>query len=317
MTQSKVGVTLDGVCTWQLLEGEEVVRGGVQHNLLLDSGLDNIGTYGLVDPYKYACVGTGTSEPAVTQTALDAEVARTNVRPSGYFDLPQYKSPGVYTLEIVREFSEASVANKNLTEWGFSPLSQGGVGVRERFRDDNGDPVTLTPDGSQKLRLTYEVTLNLSPATPTPFSVTLAGAGGATDANSDELFGVYSLHNVSANEEADFRLIDAALKGFPRLYIGVSDDEVALGYANVIRGDFSTQMPAAPTYVVGSFERGLGSATISGADYAGRVRNILYAWQANQFFNGYSCVLDDPHIITKDDLHTLTIEGPLISWGRA
>ena len=317
MTQSNIGVTLDGVCTWQLLEGEEVVRGGVQHNLLLDSGLDNIGTYGLVNPYKYACVGTGTSEPAVTQTALDAEVARSLVRPSGYSDSPIYQSPGVYTLEIVREFSEASIANKNLTEWGFSPVFSGGVGVRERFRDDDGNPVTLTPDGSQKLRLTYEVSITLSPVTPQAFSVTVEGAGAASPGGTDTLSGRYLLHDFRRGNN-DFNLVNVSLQS-QGAYLFVADStRSVLGYDDDFRADYTPAARASVApYVVGSFERNLGSATIGAAEYTGEIRQLGLSASPFTPSSSYAVELDSQHIITKDDLHTLTIEGPIISWSRA
>ena len=318
MKRSEVGITLDGVMAWQLLEGEEVTRQGKQHNLLLDSGLDNIGTYGLINPYKYACVGTGTSEPAVTQTALDAEVARTNVRPSGYSDSPTYQSPGVYTLEIVREFSEASIANKNLTEWGFSPVSSGGVGVRERFRDDDGNPVTLTPDGTQKLRLTYGVTVALGPVTPTAAGVTVAGAGAATPSGADTLTGAYTLVSISANNGFDFILIDSVLRGSSTVRLNTCDDPSPLGYTE----SYDTSMSERPTtspvpYAVGSFERAFGSATVSAQAYTGRIKQVTFGYNTIYTWVGYAFEFNSQDIITKDDLHTLTIEGPLISWGRA
>lgn len=318
MTQSNIGVTLDGVCTWQLLSGSEVVQGGTQHNLLLDAGLDNIGTYGLVDPYKYACVGTGTSEPAVTQTSLDAEVARANTRPSGYSDNPQYQSPGVYTLEIVREFSEASVANKNLTEWGFSPVSQGGVGVRERFRDDAGNPVTLTPDGSQKLRFTYEVTVTLTPTSPTPCSFTVAGAGAATSAGVDELAGQFRLMSLTTTGASEFNLVNSVLRGNRAwLYAGNYNGGTLPAYnGRTSNQQIDAPMPVAP-YVAGAFTRSLGSATVAATDAVGAVSELAVRRSSSEWQVGYLTVLDDPHIITKDDLHTLTIEGPIISWSRA
>ena len=325
MTQSNIGVTLDGVCTWQLLSGSEVVQQSTQHNLLLDAGLDNIGTYGLVDPYKYACVGTGTSEPAVTQTSLDAEVARALTRPSGYSDNPQYQNPGVYRLEIVREFSEASVANQNLTEWGFSPVSQGGVGVRERFRDDQGDPVTLTPDGSQKLRLTYEVTVTLTPVTPTPCTVTVQGAGAATTAGTDDLQGQYSLHGLAARAfvwDNDFDIISATLKG-SSMYFGVASasDNNALSYGEEVSLAYRIPSPERfnpPAYVVGSFEREFGSVTIGATTYQGEVRYLVISVDDDQQYQtGFVTEFDPDHRIQKDDLHTLTIEGPIISWSRA
>lgn len=320
MTKSNIGITLDGVCTWQLVQDDAVVQQGTQHNLLLDSGLDNIGTYGLVDPYEYACVGTGTSDPVVSQTALDAEVARTLTRPSGYSDNPQYQSPGIYILEIVREFSEASIANQNLTEWGFSPVATGGVGVRERFRDDQGNPVTLTPDGSQKLRLTYEVTVTLTPTSPTPCSFTVTGVGQATSAGVDAVEGNYTLRRTSDTYDTDIGLLERILRfGNPFLHI-LNESGTSLGYADDVERDYTPSARfAAEPYVVGSFERRTGEVTVGATEYTGAIR-YLGVGSSNGFaFReiGHVTELDTTHIITKDDLHTLSIDGPLISWSRA
>ena len=318
MTQSKVGVTLDGVCTWQLVRGDTVEQEGTQHNLLLDSGLDNIGVYGLINPYKYACVGTGTSEPVVTQTALDSEVARTLTRPSGYSDNPTYQSPGVYTLELVREFSEASIANRNLTEWGFSPVSQGGVGVRERFRDDDGNPVTLTPDGSQKLRLTYEVSVTLSPASPQAFSFDVTGAGATTSAGSDTLSGQYRLMSLLTTGASDFNLVNQILLGATQhLYAGDYNGGTLPAYNGRSENDrYDVPFDTEP-YQAGSFSRAVGSATASAATFVGTISEFTVRRSSNDWQVGYIAVLDTEHVITKDDLHTLTIEGPIISWSRA
>lgn len=154
-----------------------------QHNIVLDQAYDSlIPQYGLLALNQYAAVGTGSTAPAPTQTGLGNEVARTGTVPGGESDQAIYVSPGVYDIRRVKEFTESQVGGRNLTEWGFSPVSSAGANLmsRELFRDGNGNPVVLTLDADQRLRLIYTLRITLTPVTPQAVTVNIAGVGTRT-----------------------------------------------------------------------------------------------------------------------------------------
>jgi len=142
-------------------------RTGMQHNMVLDNAYELIASYGFTALTNYAAVGTGTSAPDASQTALDSEVVRTNTRPGGETDDLILVSDGLYEQHRAREFSESQVGGQNLTEWGWSPESTSGanLAVRELFRDADGTPITLTLATDQKLRLYYATRIQLGPIT--------------------------------------------------------------------------------------------------------------------------------------------------------
>lgn len=136
-----------------------------QHNLILDQTYDSlIAQHGFFALVSYAVVGTGSTPPASTQTGLVSEAARTNVDPGG--SSISEPTAGQVDIVAVREFSEAQVGGRNLTEWGFSPVSSAGNNLicRELFRDGLGNPVVLTLASDQRLRLIYKLRLTYTPA---------------------------------------------------------------------------------------------------------------------------------------------------------
>ena len=141
-------------------------RAAEQHNMVLDNAFELVPTAGFSKLNMYAAVGTGSTAPSASDTTLEAETAASGGSPpSGENDtIAEDTSSYTYTIQRVREFSEADVGGKNLTEWGWRPSSSGTLMSRELFRDDNGNPVTLTLDADQKLRLIYSIAVQVAPA---------------------------------------------------------------------------------------------------------------------------------------------------------
>jgi hypothetical protein len=173
---------MSGWIRWGLHDrsGREV-RGGEQHNLFLDSGLEEFAniangsaTTAPWDTIFNKCsVGTSSTDPDVTQTSLVAELATTTTK----FGTPAWSRPsnGLYRVAITYEFSYGA-ANGNLTEWGIK-TSGNILVVRELFRDEFGDPVTVTKTSDFLLRLTYTFEIALSPVTATAASFTITNVG--------------------------------------------------------------------------------------------------------------------------------------------
>jgi len=158
---------------------------GEQHNLILTQTYDTlIAQYGFVALGNYAVVGTGSAAPNPAQTGLVNEVARTNADTSPAQSNDAEATPGQAVFTRVREFTEAQVGGRNLTEWGFSPAGAAGNNLmcRELFRDGLGNPVVITLDTDQRLRLIYKYTVSYSPAigTSQDVSVDINGLGTKT-----------------------------------------------------------------------------------------------------------------------------------------
>jgi hypothetical protein len=158
---------------------------GEQHNLILTQTYDTlIAQYGFVGLGNYAVVGTGSAAPDPAQTGLVNEVARTNADTSPAQSYDAESTPGQAVFTRVREFTEAQVGGRNLTEWGFSPAGAAGNNLmcRELFRDGLGNPVVLTLATDQRLRLIYKYSFSYTPAigTAQDVSVNIAGIGVKT-----------------------------------------------------------------------------------------------------------------------------------------
>lgn len=155
-------VMVEGYFTVELIHARSglVKRRLRFRNLITDAGLDALaGGTSIRNLVNYLAVGTGSSEPSYTDTALNAEVARTNST-GGFGDSDAMVGAGdlveYWRRRLTRVFTEAQ-ANANLAELGFFSSSSGGtLWNRQLFRDELGNPTTITKTSEDQLRVTYE-----------------------------------------------------------------------------------------------------------------------------------------------------------------
>lgn len=155
-------VVVEGYFTVELIHARTglVKRRLHFRNLITNAGLDAMaGGTGISNLINYLAVGTGSSEPSYTDTALNAEVARTNSN-GGFGDSDAMVGSGdlveYWRRRRTRVFTEAQ-ANANLAELGFFSSSSGGtLWNRQLFRDELGNPTTITKTNEDQLRVTYE-----------------------------------------------------------------------------------------------------------------------------------------------------------------
>lgn len=164
-----------------------------QHNLILDSGLDAFavssdgaaGTNPLTYPQygqwrAYFAVGTGSTTPAVGQTALtnQVQIAGDNGGFGGEqgttysYDAGNNLYKCVSTMVRVLNFS----ASYNLTEWGLARQNTGSLSIRELFRDGSNNPVAIAVSNGKQLKITHTLTLTL-PAVFGAVSIPVTGLG--------------------------------------------------------------------------------------------------------------------------------------------
>lgn len=134
-------------------------------NLILDSGLNRLGTGSVIDG---ACVGTGTTAPADSQTSLASllrvtTTLQSNTELSGSTTAPYYAE-----CQIVYRFAAGTAAG-NLSEvglgWGAnaSTNTMSGLWCRALIKDSSGNPTTITVLSDEVLDVVY--TLQLHPPT--------------------------------------------------------------------------------------------------------------------------------------------------------
>jgi hypothetical protein len=340
--RARVGASMNGWLQWQLVDrrGREV-RAGEQSNLILDQGLDGVAEHAILERVtsssgarfpiiRYAAVGTSSASPEVTDVGLGSELARVDT----LFATNALTRPGdgVYRLTIFIEFDYAA-ANGNLTEWGFSWSESPGSNLfnRELFRDDEGDPETVTKTSDEKLRLTYALEVSLS---PTAFTAGWFELGGVGTVN-----GQYRLLRGAEPTSVSTSGRAADLMLFSRLAGGVSNPGV-IGDCHASSTDASAwtyeQNPSLSTatrsslglldrdaYVPGSFERSGGRwwwDTDRGNNDP--VRSLILVGThdtlaVTTIHAGYVFAIDSGDFFAKDDEHTLEVGVPTVTWGRA
>jgi hypothetical protein len=196
MKKNHLEMGLKGRVLWELLNSSgETIQHGEQDNLILNSGLDafaqnNGSTFSGFR--SYLALGTGSTAPAVSQTALTAETGSRSILNDGFSseetqtltsDVPDDKF--VWETRIVRTVTIATAVN--LTEFGFSANNSGTLSIRELFRDGANNPITISAQPGNIIKITHilQVRIPLNPAT---LNLVIAGANGGTHAVSATFF---------------------------------------------------------------------------------------------------------------------------------
>ena len=143
-----------------------------QSNLILDKGIIYAAqNRDFANLHTYIAVGTGSTAPNASQTALVSEVARTNLTLNlGPDSEVIVNGDGDYTIRRTRGF-DYNQANGNLTEFGGSnsSSSSAGVNTRELFRDADGNPIVITKTSNERLAITYSLRIIITPVTLTDY----------------------------------------------------------------------------------------------------------------------------------------------------
>lgn len=153
-------------------------REAIQHNTILENFYDSlIPQYGFIGSSVYCLVGSGTAEPHPSQTTLSQRVAGSSTLPSGESNSITAVSNGVYDIKRVVYFQPSQVGGYTLSEWGFGPTGGSGspVMVRELFRNDKGEAVSLVLAPSHSLKVTYVYRITLYPITTEGININVAG----------------------------------------------------------------------------------------------------------------------------------------------
>lgn len=290
-----------------------------QHNLILDQTYDSlIASFSFENLARYAAVGTGSTPPSATQTGLVSEVARTGS--SSRLGAARV-SDHVYDYSVTREFTEAQVGGRNLTEWGFSPDSAAGNNLmcRELFRDGSGNPVVITLDTDQRLRLIYKYRVSFFPNTPQSVSINISGIGVRTagfvlSRGDPSWWSILHLMNRFARGEA-YNYTTSAGVLFRVLTSRIPLDPASTAWDNQsIRFALSFQ-----AYTTGSRQRKSSPLMLGSGDANVTWVGFSLGWyeEPNSLRNQHIArfVLDMGQEFTKSDLYKLRIDEWTLTWG--
>lgn len=151
-------------------DGEVRRDSGWFNNLILDAGLNRIGT-GAVG--TYCQVGSGSNTPNVADTSLQSFIASTGSVPSSTNDRVDGAEKYGFTRYVYR--FAAGVAAGNISEVGVGWTSaSGNLFSRALVIDEFGTPNTITVLSDEVLDVTYELRIYV-PTVDVPYSMTIAG----------------------------------------------------------------------------------------------------------------------------------------------
>jgi hypothetical protein len=292
-------------------------------NLITDAGLNWIGagsgvTQGAGIRFgsdAWMAVGSGSTAPAVTDTTLVAQSARTNSR--GTPEIPVSAGSAddfdYWWIRTTKVFAPG-VATGNLTEVGLFETSVGGtLFARQLFRDNTGTPITIIKTADDELRITYELrlyTMKVSnvntltvksesrTCTTRGYDIDLAGRWGNTVVTSQALLNYLGTTWQTSYTSLNGTFISSSMPALTATQVGTRTSFSAGGWVSGYIGssyykDYSATM-----------NPGVGNLTIGSVIWGGN----------NPFPEPPFITTIDPPIL-KTDTERFTFVGRF-SWGR-
>ncbi len=228
-------------------------------------------------------------------------------------------SDGVVDFSVTREFTETQVGGRNLTEWGFAPAQTptSNLMCRELFRDGSGNPVVLTLDTDQRLRLIYKWRVTVGPVVAQDASINISGIGVRTG----KLFLRKRVPvnnfpwNLFGDDFGDIAAIHGIMVGSTSYYRGH-----VLHNANILPdyNDTATYTPAGPfkafafqSYVSGSRQRKTQPVTWLPNEANITIRLIGIGSDVHPI----GVKLNSGQEFTKTNLYKLRIDEWTLTWG--
>lgn len=176
MINAQIGMLIKGEYTFTATSearGSRELGVARSPNLIVNSGLNRLGGSGVV--MNTCLVGSGSTTPAATDTALAVPVASTTTIVGGTGGTTTYVagSPDYVQMITTYRFAEG-VAAGNLSEVGVGWGTGSALFSRALILDGGGSPTTLTILSDETLDVTYTIRV-YPPTTDVTGSITLDG----------------------------------------------------------------------------------------------------------------------------------------------
>lgn len=185
-------------------------------NLILDNGLNSIGVRVFAACFTACAVGIGSTPPAVGQTALDTESARTANYLTGAGNCGTTRNSATrFTLRRTFDFPVAAL-NGNYTELGFSWSSAANGNLFSRVLIQSaGSPISLTVTSTQQLRVVYELYIDFVSSVQA-INTNFGGAWGNVTGTSGIQKTTMTIYNSSQSDAPIAAVgLDGLTLGFP------------------------------------------------------------------------------------------------------
>jgi len=281
---------------------------------ITDYGMDAVATAYSKESWmiSYIAVGTGSAEPSQSDTALEAEVARTNsdggfsASSSETLDSATSTARSEYTAYRVFDFT----SSYNLTEYGHFMVSSGGSAVfRDLFRQDpndpNSQPVTISVQAGDQLQIIVTVSVVI-PWEEVAQTVTFTVPGG-TDIT---LNGTAALGVVASPAT----IADTLWPGYTEGVLMLAKPGESTSRATAINnGYLGISDVTRDSYVAGSYTRRI-RGQFGTADGNGDIGGWAVGRDGGRYNDDvFKFILDTP--FTKDSTHILELLLD-VSWSR-
>ena len=333
-----------GTLRWQVLDERGVpeiprtpsgipvgpVEGVEQDNLITDAGLDGLASFSYDGTStasnswrRFLAVGTGSTAPDVTDTALASEVqaaASSGAFAAGSSSYELDADNDVWRATVVVTRLVTMTADRNLTEFGFRPESIGNLHIRELLRDAGGNPITVSLLTGKTLRVDHTLTVELpAPEAGIPATVDFeeydAGNNLVGTTPYDLIYGGHVRTNVWPTSGIS-DVFNVWNPNGPTLgVVAYTSDQAYTRFDATSPGNQLTRLNGWQPYTPGSFQR-----TFRYTIPTGSLNTTWHAirFQVDQSSNrgGLLIVFDNPPTYTKSDTDTVRI-GWVSSWSRA
>jgi hypothetical protein len=271
---------------------------------------------------QYTAIGTGTTPPAQTDTALANEIARTNSN-GGFGATEQYvrDSTNNKLRAVITEYRVFNFTNSyNLTEFGHFTQSTGANCVfRDLFRQDpndpNSPPVVISVQSGDQLQIIKTVVIEV-PWLETTYSIIITGMAGKDGNGTHDVVGTAFATADGDTRDAIRLLWPGGAVGGNHGYIHpitTSGQSTARDTSISVSGGYAMTTDA---YTNGSYTRTkrykLTTAQGNGTIYGFAVDDFSSSGTAQY---GYKMFFQNPSSITKASTHTLEMVFRM-TWGR-
>ena len=158
----RIHTGLKGRVRWRLERHGKVVQEGEQANLITDAGLNEwANALGFGHLVVSLAVGTSSVAPTFGDLTLGNEVARSSVEPiASPADVVVNNVDGTQTVTFVSYRRIIFDASYNLTEFGYFRSNVAATSmIRQLFRDELGNPVTITALADDTLTVQHSMTV--------------------------------------------------------------------------------------------------------------------------------------------------------------
>lgn len=265
---------------------------------------------------QYTAIGTGTTPPAQTDTALANEIARTNSNGGfGYTEQYVRDSTNNKLRAVITEYRVFNFTSSyNLTEFGHFTQSTGANCVfRDLFRqnpnDPNSTPVVISVQSGDQLQIIKTVVIEV-PWLETTYSIIITGMAGKDGNGTHDVVGTTF---ATADGYSTALAIRALWPGDTTyLYIITTSGQSTARHTSISASGGYTM--TADVYTNGSYTR-TKRYKLTTAQGNGTIYGFAVSKSLGSTAEGYKMFFKDPPFITKASTFTLEMVFR-ITWGR-